>query len=320
MEIVNSLSILRAIISSLLLSVILAGCQNMKIKSRQEAPSPVITYGEAQSQNTSAEETVLVDTPSIEESTIPKFGIILGSGGARTFLYSGFLKELANRKASVHAISGVEWGALVAGLFAVNQSANDVEWQLSKIKEEMVFKKSLIPGRSEPGRVDQISGFLNDFFKRKDLKDFSVSFSCPAIRYKTEQSFMMARGHAVQAISYCLPSVGILNPHQGYGSSQFDYAKVAEFLKSQGATYIVLVTVISDRTQKIENNSESLENLYWHQVAHAQASSHLGIDAVVQISAQGFSVLDFKKSREIIRESHDVGAAAARKFLQKWKL
>lgn len=322
MEIVSFLSTLKKALSFALIGFVLAGCQNLAVKSRLEEkkdPAPVVTYGNEESV---PEEVVsdAVGVPSYETSDVPKFGIILGSAGARSFLYTGFLKEFVNRKAPIHAISGIEWGALVAGLYAMKGSANDVEWQLSKIKEEMVLKKSLIPGRSEVGNVSQLAPFLKDFFAQKDVKNFVIPFSCPAIRFKTEQSFVMARGQAAQAISYCLPSPGIFTTYQGYGASQYDFSKAAEFLRSQGANYIILVTAISDRTAKLGTSSESWESNHWHHLAYKQSQKIPGIDAVIPISAKGFSVLDFKKGRELIRESHDSGSKAAKQFLEQWKL
>lgn len=70
---------------------------------------------------------------------LPKFGFIFSGGGAKAWGHVGFLKELQKLKWPVHAVAGFEWGAVVAAIYAQNLSANEVEWELSKLKE---FNKS----------------------------------------------------------------------------------------------------------------------------------------------------------------------------------
>jgi NTE family protein len=60
---------------------------------------------------------------------LPKIGVILGPGGMKTFAHLGVLREMNRARIPVHAIVGLEWGAVMAGAFATQGQINDAEWK-----------------------------------------------------------------------------------------------------------------------------------------------------------------------------------------------
>ena len=47
---------------------------------------------------------------------LPKIGLVLGPGGAKTMAHIGVLRALIGQKVSVDFVLGLEWGALVGAL------------------------------------------------------------------------------------------------------------------------------------------------------------------------------------------------------------
>ena len=74
--------------------------------------------------------------------TLPKVGVILGPGGMKSFAHSGVLKALLDKKINIDYIVGFEWGSLVASYYAQSAKIHEVEWQLYKLKEEDLIKRS----------------------------------------------------------------------------------------------------------------------------------------------------------------------------------
>ncbi|MBO9668401.1 MAG: hypothetical protein J7501_16500, partial [Bdellovibrio sp.] len=125
---------------------------------------------------------------------LPKIGIILGAGGAKTYAHIGFLHELARAKVPVAAIGGVEFAAPMAALYANREQANDVEWQMFKLKDEEVMKKSLLGNVNKNNDVSVLREFYSTAFSRVKAEDFRVPFACPSYNLKKNQVYLMNRG------------------------------------------------------------------------------------------------------------------------------
>src|SRR6185437_8545528 len=88
-------------------------------------------------------------TPAISTSVTPppvppplpapteakKVAVILGPGGAKAFAHVGVLRAFQQQRIPVSKIIGLEWGALIAGLYADKGQVNDVEWKLYKMEQ-----------------------------------------------------------------------------------------------------------------------------------------------------------------------------------------
>ena len=78
-----------------------------------------------------------------------KVGIILGPGGVRSFAHTGVIRELLNAQIPIDSVVGMEWGALVGGMFANKGQIHDTEWKLYKLqKKELLEKKSFFGSKA----------------------------------------------------------------------------------------------------------------------------------------------------------------------------
>lgn len=329
----------RARFSLLILSAIfiLAGCQNFQVKTKvQESAdsSQGETHREvsvgssgagsdvtsSEVKNETAGEDSLPDVLVAKTPTkqVPRFGFIFGPGGAKAFAHAGFIQELQARKVPVHAVSGIEWGAFVAGLYAYRASANDVQWQIGKIKGEDVYQQHMISRQITPGNMDKVEKVLGDAVGSTMTDKTRIPFSCPAYALGRSESFIMSRSQLRQAVSYCMPLPPLLMPYKGYVASPMDLAPLVRFMRSQGANYIVYVSVLGPqalRDSKLDTSSAILWNFADH-----RKLARFGVDASLSIPVNEYSIMDIDRSREIVAKGSDSSKIVLDKFLASWGL
>lgn len=253
--------------------------------------------GNADSQNHSA---VQVQVPEI-----PKIGIILGPGGARSFAYISFLQELQKNKIPVQSIGGLEFGAPMAALFAWKGFANDVEWQMMKLKTENFPKKWIDP--------HSLTSFLNLVFQKSKVEDLKLPYGCLAHNLDKNQIFVMSRGPLAQLLPYCWPYPPVMKPYSNNVSGLRDVKMLSDYLRSQGANYIVYVNVLgTTRGASLIGDKDSTENIMWSEIATTAAKSPAGIDYLLNLNVENYGIMDFDKKREIFQKGQD----SARKSVQ----
>lgn len=323
----------------------LVGCQSFNLKTRDgKAGSPTDSSGVSVSSDhrtggesrpeglgTSMPSEVLETEPvaptealpdvlvaKTPTKTIPKFAFILGPGGAKAFAHVGFLQELQSRKVPVQVISGIEWGALVAGLYAYRGSVNDVQWQLSKIKSEDVMKRNFITRQLEPGSMDQLSSLLYDAVGNSQTDKTRIPFACPSYMLARSEGFVMSRSYLREAISYCMPLPPLLSPYKGYVAHPMDIGLIAQYLRSRGANYVVYVSVLGPQGGKGANLDTS-STILWN-FADQKALARYGVDASLSIPINEYSIVDIDRSREIMIKGADLSKTVLNKFLAPWGL
>jgi predicted acylesterase/phospholipase RssA len=102
--------------------------------------------------------------------------LLLGPGQARAFAEEGVIRALTDANISIAAVYGVEVGALVGSVYAMEGSANQLEWGLMRFKEsefgveENVFSKLL---NHRPNDAD-LEKALKKTFEDKDLSETKI--------------------------------------------------------------------------------------------------------------------------------------------------
>lgn len=242
------------------------------------------------------------------KSTTQHFGIIFSGGGAKTWAHIGVLKEMQKYKIPVSSVAGLEWGSVVAAIYGQNLSANEVEWEMSKFKD-----------------LDKWSDFIKAIFAKKTVADMKTSFVCPSLNLKTQTYYLLNRGNLDQFIPFCLPSAGLVKPYGQSVSVMSDIVGVAQHMRATGANKIILINVLSNRGAKSYSKGiESAENQIWTESAAQMTSAimrkNAGIDEVIEINTNDFSIDDFSKRRDLIMKGGDQGAALVKKIADKYNL
>lgn len=255
--------------------------------------------------------------PSIP--TLPKIGFILGAGGARTYAHIGFLHELARLKIPVAAIGGIEFAAPMAALYANKEMANDVEWQMFKLKTDEVLKKSLLGGTNKNNDVTVLREFIQTSFARVSAQDFRVPFACPTLNFARNQVYLMNKGAIDQVLYPCMAYPPFFKPYSNQVAGVNDVTSMANYLRQRGANMIVFVNVLpGPANRSIYGDLNSTENVLWSETAGLYNRPLPGVDAVISLDAGNYSIMDFDKRREIMGAGADSAAKSLKANARKW--
>jgi NTE family protein len=225
---------------------------------------------------------------------------------------------MSRLKIPIFATVGIEWGAPVAALLSSKGQVYDVEWQMFKLKDNELMKKSLIGSSAKSNEVPALKEFFQAAFGRQRVEDFHHPFGCPAYNIAKNQVYMMSRGQVEQLMPYCLPYPPLFKPFNRNVSAVRELKMAADYLRSQGANYIVFVNVLGrDAGRKSlvrESETNSAESVTWSEIASFYAKPQAGIDAMIPVELDSYMVTDFEKRREIMQK----GAEVSQKPIENW--
>lgn len=244
------------------------------------------------------------ETSNSQAKVLPKFGIIFSGGGAKAWGHIGVLKELQKLKWPVSAVAGFEWGSSVAALYAQNLSANEVEWEMSKLKD-----------------FDKWDLFIKAVFAKRATADLRIPFVCPSLNIAKQSVYLLNRGQLTQLIPFCIGSTNLTKPINQSLAVMSDVPSLAQHLRATGANKIILINVLSQSTKRsFVKDYESAENILWVESAALMAKKPAGVDEVVDINLDDFSIRDLDKRRDIVSKGAELGAVAFKKLAEKYGL
>lgn len=247
---------------------------------------------------------------------IPKIGLIFGPGGAKAYGHIGFLQNLTRMKVPVFATVGIEWGAPVAALLSSKGQVNDVEWQMFKLKDDAMVKKTLLGSGEKVTDIAALRGFFQNAFGGQKVENFRHPFGCPAYNIAKNQVYMMSRGVVDQLMPYCMPYPPVFKPFNRNVSAIRELKMASDYLRSQGANYIVMVNVLGKDGGKKSpvGDGDSMDSVVWSEIASLYARPQAGIDATINVDLDQYGLNDFDKKREIMQK----GAELSQKPLAAW--
>jgi NTE family protein len=173
---------------------------------------------------------------------LPKIGVILGPGGLKAFAHVGVLREFARARVPIHAITGMEWGSLMAAFYAEKGLANDVDWKAFRMKDSDLSTGGVL----RSGRVRSMGDFdsyLSIALASGALDKDKVPFGCPTI-VKRDRLQFLSKGITKDVVSRCLPYPPLLGPYGDNIAAVDAIEESAHWLRSQGANLIILVNVL----------------------------------------------------------------------------
>lgn len=288
------------------------------VKNKPDAPPKVETPKSTETTTPTVEVKVEVPPPpqdveqpiTIEENkpiivkTPPKIAIIFSGGGAKAWAHIGFLKEIEKEKWPIHSIAGFEWGAVVAAVYAKNLSANEVEWELSKVKD-----------------FDDLDKISQSIFNNQSVAELKIPFVCSSLNVAQHQNYLLNRGQLNKLMPFCLAHPPLSRPYANSVADLTDVASLAQHLHSTGAGKVILINVLSQvRTRPYDVESLSSENILWVKSATLMSKRIAGVDEVIQIALDEYDIKDIDKKREIIAKGAELSYNQVKKLTEKFGL
>ncbi len=261
--------------------------------------------------------------PPLPVETPKKVALILGPGGAKAFAHVGVLKALQQQRIPIDKVVGLEWGALIAGLFAVKGQVHDVEWKLYKMEQHNLpypkgFFTSKGPGE-ESARV--MDGFLQEAFGKDEIGRSKVDFACPTRTIWSGVVAWQAKGPYTEAVKRCLPYPPVFKTQGTFiaGASQLNES--IERLIKEGYNVIIFINVLgSAMPVPQENLMENLNHvILWQEVKRALAdASKYNID-IINVDTSAFPIVRFDGKKDLVVIGEKAGGAAAANLVSKYR-
>lgn len=232
----------------------------------------------------------------------PRIGVVLGPGGLRSFAHIGVLQELERMKLPIHSIVGIEFASIPAAIYANKGFANEVEWQMFKLKETEVTVGSGILDRGGALEGDGLGEFYKNVFNGAKSEGAKYAFSCPAYNLEKQQLFWMARGAYEQLLPFCVSSLPTFKPFKANTAYTWSLYEAKKHLKSRGANFIVFVDILgtSLKGKSFFRQQQDSDRVYWSIVQERFQAEKSYFDYVISVPLQKYNLDDFENRREVM--------------------
>ena len=249
----------------------------------------------------------------------PRIGVIVGSGFLRSYIAVGILQELYRARIPIYGLVGFEWGSLPAALYSLNAQANEVEWQMLKMSESSVLKKTLIRNQVESQSIAELQDYLRSTFNHHTFEQSKISFECLSFDYKKKQFFWMKKGEIATALSYCLASPPFFKPYLN-NVGAVDLKLAADTLRQKGANYIVFIDTLSSNNDLYDSTFSPEAQVLWSLQQWQIMKTKNLVDFVIDTNTASYSLINFDSRRDMIRKGQEIGQQAVKKLSEKLKL
>ncbi|OFZ14498.1 MAG: hypothetical protein A2Z20_00745 [Bdellovibrionales bacterium RBG_16_40_8] len=263
---------------------------------------------------------VPVPTVPPEATEEKRVAVILGPGGYKAFSHAGVLKELIKKNIPIQEIVGIEWGALVAALYAQRGQINEAEWKLYKLEKLDLSNAGFFGRKNEPQSINVLDSFLRDNLDAKIANKTAVPFFCP--------SLSLARGTIqwpndyplYQAVKMCLPYPPLFQPDNQMVAGLFSLEEIIYELKKNNYNVIILVNVLGDggliENQKTKNDYAA--SILWQEVRRSIWRAKSMVTDVIEVNTRGVSMLDFDSRKLLVTAGEAAGEKAASELVSKY--
>jgi NTE family protein len=246
--------------------------------------------------------------------------LILGAGGARAFAHAGVLKALEMEHIPVHAVVGLEWGSLMAGIFAQEGRVHNLDWKLYKLRDEDLPGQSFLSKAFSKDGISIMSPYLKTVFEDSKIDKAKVDFACPTISTRNGSIGWMEKGSFRSAVEACLPYTPLFAAKDGRFAAPFDLAQAAQWLRRHGAEVVVFVDVLSEGNLWSNGQMPSDESarLLWWEVQHLYRIGAPGVDEVIKVPLASYNLGGFSKRKAISEVGLTAGKDLARRLMRKY--
>lgn len=234
----------------------------------------------------------------------------------KTFAQLGVLREMNRARIPVHAIVGLEWGAVMGAVYAHQGQINDAEWKAYKLREDNLPEAGFLSSRASAAPVSKLNSFLEAAFGSSSVQSAKIPFSCAAVAKAGERAQILNRGSLRETVGRCLPYPPMYQENGGYMASPFSVEEAAAQLRAQGANVILLVDVLGQGEYLPGKGASdtSTDNLIWAEVRREMYRARAPIvNNVIHVNTSGHAVTDFNGRRALM----DAGQKAATDVVNK---
>lgn len=308
-----------------LLSGSLLSCQSLKTADQihrekqqpiQQQPQPPMPKEFGTEKELPPPPPVVEKPPEIQAPKVqPKIAVIFGPGGLRAYAFAGVLQEMHRMHVPIVAIGGLEMGALAAVLYANKPQSFESEWQMMKLKEADFVKRGLISG-AQPKDLQEWREWLKSTFGSARLEDTRIPFGCITINVEKQNVLIMNKGSISQALPYCLAFPPFFKVYDRHAAGAANLGSLVRYFKGRGATHVLYVDVLSDKTNPMIPLSSENSAVLWTTTASSIELQTSYANDVLRIPLTD-EITAFDKRRDMIQRGREWTAKSLPAILQK---
>jgi len=266
----------------------------------------------------------------------PKVGLVLSGGGAKGFAYIGLLRVMEEVGLQVDYVGGTSIGSIVAGLYALGYSPDEIEKQVRKqdwanllidkiprkyiaYEEKEFLENSLISLPINKRKIglkqamyqgQQVNLLLNRFFSpawlTTDFSEFQTPFLCVATNLFNGDAIVLKEGYLPKAIRASMSIPGYFSPTHYNGYYLVDGGIVdnypADKLIEEGAQLLVggdVQSGLADSISKLSSLTQIITQIvFFHgEAANNEAAKLIELNIRFDVDA---GMMDFTDYENII--------------------
>lgn len=300
----------------------LMACQHTtKRPSPQDAPRPTIiqpTDDAPSSQIPSSSDVVHV--PGFVTVKAPRVGIIFGPGGAKTLAQIGALQELERQKIPVVAAVGLEWGALIGALYALNGQSQEVDWQISKLPKVSFSATNIFSKKMQATKAASYTTYLNSAFKSERMESTKLPFACTYIKNDGANAGTLSKGVIRNVLKSCWQYPPLFGVNESK-AAPYALGDAVSYLRKNGAELIVLINVLESPSQKDFTNwsDPTWQWFSWVPISVAlKGAQSFGVNETITLDTSAFSMTDFDQRLRLIQVGKQGAASQIDQLIKKY--
>jgi NTE family protein len=290
-----------------------------------------------------------VDTVKVDNER-PKIGLVLSGGGAKGFAYVGILKAMEEANIRPDYIVGTSIGAIVAGLYAIGYSADELDTLIREVNWGVVLsnnvpltyisfeekeyyerylitlpiknKKLTLPSGVIEGQM--LSDLLNKLtwpaMKYESFDDFPIPFRCLATDVSTGESIIFDKGSLSKALRASMSIPSAFTAVDLDTTLAVDGGVLNNFpvnvVKDMGADIIIGLDVSDgfENAKEIGSMAGIISQISMFESLKRADAEIKECDFYIHLDMEGYETADFGSTPEILAIGKKIGKENEQRF------
>lgn len=186
----------------------------------------------------------------------PILGIAFGGGGEKGFIHLGVIKALEEEGIKANIVTGTSAGAIVASLYALGMSFEDIEKTTSTVTRDdisdfVLSTEGLIQGKA-------LSKVVNKITKNALIESTPIKLGIAVTNLSSGEAALITKGTISEAIQASSSVPGAYIPIKSNGNILIDGGILSQvpinFTKALGADIIIGIDIYCGRPLPLEEN------------------------------------------------------------------
>jgi hypothetical protein len=229
-----------------------------------------------------------------------RVGISFGPGLSRSISYVEVLKELERQNIQLNLITGNEFGAIIAALYANGITPEMIEWMFFKYFKEM---KNLQPYSTK--WIEEVDVHFLTKLKNIKIEELKIKFYLTLFDHVQNKAYFFNRGNVRDLILLSLRltdnALKFKDGKTYSGTFEKEVFNV-RLMKSVGADFTIAVDSLTGKLTVSDDNKEILEKLKLTSLKALKEKK--GFDVVLNLPLQDFKLDSGMESSNEIEQSN----------------